>query len=489
MALGHNPIRSPGLGRRDLLRMGLAAAALPRARAEERRNVLFIAIDDLRPWLGSYGDPIACTPHIDTLARSGVTFARAYCQQALCSPSRVSMLTGLRPDTTGIMDLTTELRQTLPDAVTLPQHFANHGYRSYSLGKIFHGSRDDPASWSEPSWWPNPEENPGRRADVMDRNEWPAGTENPGGEKPSWAAPDVNDTRLSDGRIATKAIELIEQNATRPFFVAAGFVRPHIPLVAPRRYFEWYPKDKLKLASNAKPPLDVPQWALTNWGEIRNYSDIPRQGPLTDEQSLNLIRAYYACVSYVDSQVGRMVKRLRELDLLSRTVIALWGDHGFHLGDNGLWGKYTNFETATRTPLIVSAPGMRARAAVSPALVEAVDIYPTLAELSGLPAQPNLEGHSFAPLLDTPARPWKSAAFSQYPRGKVMGRSLRTHRYRYTEWAEAGRPPVGVELYDYEKDPGETANLADHSANTEFGHESARSTPRRLAICSARSAH
>jgi iduronate 2-sulfatase len=449
-------------------------------------NVLFIAVDDLRPELGCYGTPIIKSPHIDALAQTGTVFNRAYCQQAVCSPSRTSLLTGRRPDTTRIYDLQTHFRLHQPDIVTLPQYFKEHGYHTQSLGKIYHGLLDDPQSWSVQSWYPKdhmygkPENQAAVRkmeeqlrskgklmqVDAIKRDpktrtvlkiSYKGGVRAIG---PAWEDPDVPDNALRDGMLADKAIEALGQVKDSPFFLAVGFYRPHLPFVAPKKYFDLYRPQELQLAGNPYPPKDVPKIALMNYGELRSYSDIPKQGAVSDEKARELIHAYYATVSYVDAQIGRVLAELDRLVLRERTVVVLWGDHGWQLGEHGLWCKHTNFEVATRVAMIISVPGQKNVGAKTEALSEFVDIYPTLVELCGLPMPEGLEGASLVPVMNAPDQPWKRAAFSQYPRGKAMGYSMRTDRYRYTEWAKPGKPAIGVELYDHKEDPHENINLA-----------------------------
>lgn len=471
-----------------------AALALPlglHARAAQgqakRKNVLFIAVDDLKPAIGCYGDPIAITPNIDKLAASGVTFLQAYCQQAVCSPSRTSLLTGLRPDSTRVYDLNTHFRKTIPDAITLPQCFKEAGYHTQSFGKIFHGGLDDPASWSAKSFFPEGpqylteesqeiieairKEHGESKTIVQERDEKtgvplkikpvyvPRG--------PSWEAPDCADDDLRDGKVAAAAIEVMRKVKDEPFFLAAGFFKPHLPFIAPKRYFDAYDKAVFGLPEYRIAPHDAPGFALTSWGELRHYSDIPGgKEPLSDEKTLELIHAYYAATSYTDAQIGRVVDELDRLGLRDNTVIVLWGDHGWHLGDHGQWCKHTNFEQATRAPLVFSAPGLPEAGAKSPRLAEFVDIYPTLCDLCGVEPPPGLEGISLGPVLREPERPWKKAALSQYPRnipgqGSGMGYTLRTERYRYTEWRPRDKADVRIrELYDYQADPLETRNLA-----------------------------
>jgi arylsulfatase A-like enzyme len=437
--------------------------------APRRLNVLFIAVDDLRPQLGCYGSSEIRTPRIDALARRGTVFTRAYCQQAVCSPSRTSLLTGRRPDTTRIYNLVDHFRQNLPEVVTLPQWFKQHGYHAQGLGKIYHGGLDDPPSWSVPSWpsraQPASPAAATQQARDRQRERQQARRRNRG---PSWRAPDVADSDLFDGQLADRAIETLQEVKDRPFFLAVGFHKPHLPFVAPKKYFDLYPPEKIRLPRNPFPPKEAPRMALHNSGELRSYSDIPEAGPISDEKARELIRGYYAASSYADAQIGRVLYELDRLGLREQTVVVLWGDHGWQLGEHGLWCKHANFERATHSPLIVSAPGQKHRGAKTEVLAEFVDIYPTLCELAGLPAPEGLEGTSLVPVMENPRRQWKKAAFSQYPRGRVMGHSMRTDRCRYTEWAEPGQEPVARELYDHRSDPEENANIADRPENREL---------------------
>lgn len=472
--------------------------ATPSSAASKRMNVLFIAVDDLRPppltESSRRSTPLIHTPNIDALARRGTTFTRAYCQQAVCSPSRTSLLTGRRPDTTKIYDLQTHFRLHLPDVITLPQHFKQHGYDTQSLSKIYHPGLDDPQSWSVPSWQPGGDEytNPATLARLQKEQEVFQATRRQGGvpaterdpktglilrttnqtlgpRGPSWEAADVPDAKLKDGQTASKAIAALRETKNKLFFLAVGFRKPHLPFVAPKRYFDLYPPEKIQLAANTSAPQDAPAFATTNFGELRAYSDIPKgKAPISDAKARELMRAYYAAASYTDAQIGRVIDELDRLGLRERTVIVLWGDHGWHLGEHGLWCKHTNFDVATRSPLIMSAPQQSHKGRATKALVEFVDIYPTLCELAGLPVPAGLEGVSMTPVMRDPERTWKRAAFSQYPRaGGVMGYSMRTDRYRYTEWIregkEVGKEVAGVELYDHLRDADENVNVAERA--------------------------
>jgi arylsulfatase A-like enzyme len=442
-------------------------------------NILFIAVDDLRPELGCYGAKHIQSPNIDRLASRATVFERAYCQVAVCNPSRNSLLSGCRPDTTGVFDNQHFLRSNLPDVITLPQHFKNNGYTSLSVGKIFHHSErepgDDPQSWSEPAWYHGEPYRHWFTKESLDYVKKLKALPKAKQPKQLRAAPfeaaDEPDDVYPDGQTALKAIETLQRLKSdgKPFFLGVGFVKPHLPFTCPQKYWDLYPAETIKLPDNYDPPKNVPEPALHNWYELRSYGTVPPKGGIPDEMALNLIRAYRACISFMDAQVGRVLDELDRLGLRENTIIILWGDHGYHLGENGIFTKMTNFELGTHAPLIISTPGQKA-ARRSPALVEFVDIYPSLAELCGLSLPKQLEGISFVLLLETPDQPWKKAVFSQYLRtGKppYMGRSIRTDRWRYTEWHDLKQQPAGIELYDEANDPHENMNLANEPAHAE----------------------
>ena len=443
--------------RRDFLSTSLKASAaafatglFPKhhATAQGQYNVLFIIVDDLRPLLGCYGHPEIRTPNIDALAQRGTLFNRAYCQYPLCSPSRTSMITGLRPETTNVLDNRRDFRSSVPEAVTLPQHFKERGYHTQSVGRVAHLPRlqDEKHSWSVPSWRPL-----WIPIDIT--------------TTPSWQALDVADDELEDGKTAKRAVQVLEQIKEQQFFLTVGFYRPHLPLRAPQKYFELYDNQAFDLPTSSVPPKDAPGRALTNWNAIRRYQDLPSGTvPLSDTKTLELIRAYAASTSYVDAQIGRVFAQLDRLGLTEKTVIVFCGDHGHHLGEHGIWGKQTLFEASLRSPLIVSVPHQQR--AETEAFAELVDIYPTLCDACQLPIPPELEGLSLMPVIAQPTRPWKTAVFSQFGGAAYGGISIRTERYRYTEWGQNGSR--GVELYDYEADPEETVNIARLPENTEL---------------------
>jgi uncharacterized sulfatase len=444
--------------KRALLLLAVAACSgeavsSPRSGQDRPLNVLFITSDDLNTDLGCYGHPFVRTPNLDRLAARAVRFDRAYCQFPLCNPSRASFLTGLRPDTTGVHENATHFRKNVPDAVTLPQLFTRHGCFAARVGKLYHygvpsqigtSGLDDPPSWQAAL---NPR---GCEKDEEDRCVYVTGNARAMGGSLTWYVSEGSDEDQTDGKVASEAIRLLEEHRDRPFFLAVGFYRPHVPCVAPKKWFDLYPLERIALPKEPAGHLEkIPAAALAV--KPPNYG--------LDEEKLRLmIRAYYASVSYMDAQVGRVLDALRRLGLEERTVVVFTSDHGWQLGEHGQWQKMTLFERSARVPLLVAAPGARGNGRACPRTVELVDLYPTLADLAGLPAPSGLEGESLRPLLENPQAPWSFPAYTQVRRGaRVEGRSVRTERYRYTEWDE-GR--AGAELYDYERDPGEFENLA-----------------------------
>lgn len=474
-----------------LMAMGMFCTSVDAARF----NVLFVAVDDMRPALGCYGDPVAVTPHIDALAAGGTTFLRAYCQQSVCNASRASLMTGRRPDTTRVHDLTTHFRKALPDVVTLPQRFRQAGYRSLSVGKVYHGAKghalgngiDDDPSWSEDLWFPqlnfyHTDEGIRIAETWFEQHQSALTKAYPQLGTPEatwrdavvrglpWEAPDVADDALADGQIAAKAVAHLRECANRdePFFLAVGFLKPHVPFVAPKRYFDLHPPKSIPPVPNPFIPQGAPGFSHLDSAEMRVYHGIPpRRGqPVADEElTQEMRRAYHSCVSFIDAQVGRLTAALTELGLEDDTIVCLWGDHGYHLGENGLWCKRNNFELACHSPLILRVPGQANPGKRTQALVEFVDVMPTLYEACDLSPDETAEGTSLLPLMKEPDRSWKKAAFSQYPRavdkvGAVMGRSMRTDRWRFTEWRNEPGTFRMVELYDMQNDPMGNENVA-----------------------------
>ena len=454
----HNEISAKrSFTRRDFLSTSLKAGTaafttglLPKLKtnAQGQYNVLFITVDDLRPMLGCYGHPEMHTPNIDALAERGTVFNRAYCQIPLCNPSRTSMLTGLRPETTRVLSNSAVFRERLPNVVTLPQHFKEHGYHTQSIGKIAHRleMQDDTHSWSVPSWTQSTYYN---RALL-----------------PVWRALNVEDNELRDGKTARRARKALKEIQKTQFFLAVGFRKPHLPFYVPKKYYELYKDTDFSLPATSS----LPSGALTTIHDkpegIREFKNIPDRGPLSDAKTLKLLQAYAASVSYMDAQVGRVLDRLDTLRLTERTVIVLAGDHGYHLGEHGKWRKNTLYEISLRSPLIISVPDQTHLGVQTDALAELVDIYPTLCDACQLPISSQLEGLSLMPVIEQPTRPWKTAAFSQVSLRGTLGNSIRTERYRYTEWGRNVRS--GRELYDYDTDPDETINIADFPENAEL---------------------
>jgi iduronate 2-sulfatase len=449
--------------------------------ADTRPNVLMILVDDLKPTLGCYGDPIAKTPNLDSLAARGMRFDLAYCNQAVCAPSRFSLMLGSHSTSTGLYGLGSSLRSILPDAVTLPQHFGKHGYRTESLGKVFHighGNDGDPVSFSVPHFkdkvieYLDPQSTDGgqlTREEALFTNQklneirsLPRGA--------AYESPDANDVDYADGRVAEETLvrlhaakAKLEKDRT-PFFIATGFVRPHLPFSAPKKYWDLYDPHLLPMPSNTSFPIDAPEVALKRGGEITAYKPVPEKGEIDAELTRKLIHGYYASTSFVDAQIGKVVNEVDRLGLADNTIIVVWGDHGFHLGDLGIWTKHTNYEQANRIPILIIAPGVTKPNTATRQLAESVDLYPTLAELAGLPAPTgpqSIDGVSLVPVLANPEVRVRDHAYHAYPKDK-LGRAIRTERYRLVEWKAIGGPAnkAVYELYDYETDPLETRNLA-----------------------------
>ncbi len=446
--------------RRSLLAFALmVSAALSAAHAAEpaKLNVLFIVSDDLNNRIGCYGDPLVKTPNIDRLAQKGVRFDRAYCQFPLCNPSRSSFLTGVRPDTTRVYENATQFRKNIPDVVTLPQTFQKNGYYVARVGKLYHygvpgqigtNGLDDELSWQQVI---NPR---GRDKDDEDQVIQLHGQRSAMGGSLSYLAAKGTDEEQTDGKIADAVIKLLEEHKGGPFFLACGFFRPHVPCVAPQKYFDMYPVSKLALPQEPDHIKAVPPVALTT---------TPPNYGLKTEQLLNFVQAYHASTTFMDAQVGRVLDTLDRLKLADSTVVVFLSDHGWSLGEHGQWQKRLLFEESARVPLIVYLPRAKGNGKASGRTVELVDLHPTLADLCGLKPPAGLEGKSLKPLLDDPQAAWTKPACTQVTRGKakdvneIMGRSVRTERWRYTEW-DAGKR--GLELYDHDNDPKEYKNLA-----------------------------
>lgn len=506
--------------------VGLAGLALT-SWAEKRPNILFIAVDDLRPELGCYGSEIARTPNIDALAGAGMLFERAYCQEAICSPSRASLMSGARPDTIRVVENSAKFRELNPDIVTLSQHFIANGYDAVQVGKIFHNRAhsDLEYSWNrEPTKIDlkrpfYPYALPENRA-IQRQNKTRLEARYGVGigatglvQGPAYESADVPDEAYRDGYNTEVAIATMKEmvaEGDKPFFMGLGFYKPHLDFIAPKKYWDKYDAAEIPLATQAGGPENGAEMGLHASFELRVRDGIPKSGDIDPELARTLKHAYLACVSYIDAQVGRILAAVDDAGIRDNTIIVLWGDHGWHLGDMGVWGKATNYEIATRVPLVVWTPEMSAanRGSKSPALVELVDLYPTLCDLAGLKLPAHLEGASFRKVLNQPLRTWKKAAFSQFPNAAMrewaanplspsmhetffgplmeevetriqaqqgdrwdrdlfenhlMGYAMRTDRYRLVVWQDVRNPdadPVDIELYDHSKDFQETVNVA-----------------------------
>jgi iduronate 2-sulfatase len=449
-------------------------------------NVLLILVDDLKPVLGVYGDTTVKSPNLDRLANRGVRFDLAYCNQAVCAPSRNNLMLGARSTSTGLYSLGMPFRAAYPNAVTMPQYFTAHGYSAAAIGKVFHvghGNTDDSASWTEPYHFDKvvdyvlPASTHGQltREEAFFTN---ANTGVPNKQLPrgaAWENADVPDNAYADGRIADEGIKRLTGyvGRERPFFLALGFTKPHLPFNAPTKYWDLYDPAKLPLAEYQQRPTGAPSYAHKSLGEMAQYFPVPEdyEGVLEEDLQRKLVHGYYASLSFMDAQVGRVLDALDELGLSDNTLIVLWGDHGWHLGDHGSWTKHSNYEQANRIPLVFAGPGVGAPNRSTRALAETVDIYPTLAELAGLPPpaatvpQP-FDGKSLVPVLRDTSTEIRDHAYHAFPKGskklKLIGRAIRTSRYRLVEWKEPGAPSATAEyeLYDYEIDPLETRNIA-----------------------------
>ncbi len=444
-----------------------------------RPNVLLICVDDLKPLLGAYGDSLAKTPNLDRLAARGLRFDRAYCNQSVCAPSRNNLLLGSRSTSLGIYSLSQNFRAAVPEAVTMTQHFMQHGWRAEAIGKILHsghGNHDDEASWSVPTQKEKVVEylDPKNSANGQLTREEAFFTNQKLGEIRSlprgaaWEVMDVPDSAYADGRIADEGIRRLRAARDRrdtPFFLALGFVKPHLPLTAPKKYWDLHDPKAFSLAPDQRDPAGAPEYAGKVGGEIVNYDPLTVENLREEQTQRTLLHAYYACVSFMDAQVGRVLDELDRLKLTDNTIIVLWGDHGWHLGDHGYWTKHTNYEQANRIPLLIVAPGVTRPGTSTRQPTESVDVFPTLAELAGLPAprgpQP-VDGVSLVPVLRDPTRAVRDHAYHCYPRGERLGRAIRTDRYRLIEWKKPGAPSetAEFELYDYQTDAAETRNLA-----------------------------
>ena len=445
---------------------------------EKKPNVLFILVDDLRPAIGVYGDPVAITPNIDKLASQGFRFEQAYSNQAVCAPSRFNLLLGSRSTSSGIYGFGQNFRDYYPNAVTLPQYFKQHGYHTESMGKVFHighGTYADEQSWSVAHYKERVIEyvDPVSKALGFTREEALFSNQEAQGLPRgfAWESPDVADDAYADGRVAQRAVDRLRELKSQPhqpFFLAVGFARPHLPFSVPKKYWALYDESKLPLPTQTVRPEGAPSYAVKYGVEIDQYVPIPERvtdAAFPDSLTRKLIHGYYAGVSYVDTQIGKVLDELSALGLDKNTIVVLWGDHGYMLGDMGMWTKHVNYELANRIPLIISAPNMIQPDTHSAQLTETVDIYPTLVELAGLPtpkvSQP-FDGLSMVPVIKDPKIRVRDHAYHSFPRGGRLGRAIRTDRYRMVEWKKIGDTieTAEYELYDYQHGPSEVKNIA-----------------------------
>ncbi|MFB9054805.1 sulfatase [Formosa undariae] len=469
-----------------------------------RPNILFIPVDDLRPELGAYGNTSIKTPNIDALAKDGVVFTRAYCQQAVCNPSRASLLTGLRPDAIQVWDLATKFRNNVPDVVTLPQYFKQNGYTTIGIGKTFHNDIPDYLSWTERLHLKGfPYDPDAVYADDVNlklleakKQEIIAQGKNRIDPLGEWylkanatEGPDVEDDAYYDGAQTTYAIKRLQKLAAtkEPFFLSVGYYKPHLPFNAPKKYWDLYDRDSIPLATNQYPPIDSPDFTVHGDQELRNYDDshdlpLSSEKPWSEDKQREVKHGYYASVSYTDAQIGKLIDELKRLDLMDNTIIVLWGDHGYKLGEHNSWSKMSNYDIDAHVPMIMSGAKIKAKGRKTNALTELVDIYPSLCEMAGLAIPENLQGTSFVPLLENPNAKWKEAAYSQYLLGRFgtaetrkkerMGYSVRTDKYRYIEWYDWDKDLkkrgdyIASELFDHDTDPQENQNLANIQDNS-----------------------
>lgn len=446
--------------------IALFALAVGSALAAEnnRPNVLFIAVDDLRPELACYGKEKMHTPNIDRLAKTGVLFNRAYCMVPTCGASRASLMTGIRPSRNRFVTYLTRADKDAPGITTMNTLFNRNGYATSSLGKIFHHATDNAVGWSQPAWRPKggfayqtPE-----NQKLHNRRQKQKGRRKRG---PAYESAKAPEDAYPDGRIADKAISELKRlkKGDKPFFMAVGFMKPHLPFVCPKKYWDLYDEKEIHLPPTYHRPKNAPKEAIHTSGELRAYAGIPAKGPVSDETARKLIHGYYACVSFTDAQVGKVLDELDRLELSKNTIVVLWGDHGWNLGEHTLWCKHSCFETSMQIPIIVKAPGISPGQKTN-GLTETIDIYPSLCELADLPKPAHLAGRSFVPLLNNPNQPWKTAAVGRFNAGDT----IRTDHYRFSEYGDKmGRIKSNM-LYDHHTDPAEDNNISVLPNNTEL---------------------
>jgi iduronate 2-sulfatase len=444
----------------------------------ERPNILFIAVDDLRPQLGCYGSDKVISPHLDKLAAEGLLFERAYCMVPTCGASRASLMTSVRPAPGRFVTHLAIAEQEAPGVVTLNTHLKENGYHTISNGKVFHNPADNAHGWSEPPWRPSGDgaqksgagaaKKTGKgkgdgAAKAVAASAGKAKSKDQRGRP--YGVSGLTDDEHNDGQVALKTMADLQRmkETGKPFFIAAGFFKPHLPFICPQQYWDLYPADSFQLPANYHPPEDAPAESIHASGELRAYSGIPKTGPLSDEVAREMIRGYHACVSFTDAQVGRILDELERLDLARNTVVILWGDHGWNLGEHTLWCKHSCYETSMRVPLLLRVPGTKGGLRTA-ALTELIDVYPSLCELAGVPIPAHVEGKSFVPLLNTPEMPWKPFAIGRFTNGDT----LRTATHRFTEYSNRQGEVVANMLYDHVVDPDENVNVSRNSDQAEL---------------------
>ena len=479
---------------------------------DKKPNILFVSIDDLKPTLGAYGDPYAITPHLDAFAKTGLTFLRTYSQAGVCAPSRASLMTGLRPDSSRVWHLGDKFRELMPDVVTMPQYFDKYGYHTVSIGKIFHNYMPDSISWDEPDLRPPAYSSPEmyyRDGETFYVNEEtnriqkivrdslvklrPVRYADGWNNGPVWEWEDVHDTLYYDGASTELAKRTLSRITKRdePFYLGMGYFRPHMPFTVPKKYWDMYDPQELPMADNPYHPKGAPVWTMNSNYELRHYNGFnhighPTSGYRIPEDTARMLKqGYYASVSYVDAQFGKLVQHLKDIGEYDNTIIIVWGDHGWKLGEHNSWSKQTNYHIDTHVPMMIRVPGQENAGATTTALTELIDMFPSLLELTGIEVPDYMQGSSFVPLLKEPQQKWKTAAFSQFHRRpqhtpdkrRYMGYSMKTKDHHYIEWydwdnlkGEKGEFRA-AELYDLRADPDENMNIAENSKNATLVEE------------------
>jgi iduronate 2-sulfatase len=442
----------------------LIAFVCGHAAAADRPNILFIAVDDLRPQLRCYGVEHVVSPNIDQLASQGLMFNRAYCMVPTCGASRASLMTSIRPAPKRFVTHLAYAEKDAPGITTLNTHLKQNGYYTISNGKVLHHPEDSAIGWSEPAWRPNRGPAPAAKAATKKGGAKKTAKKDEDGATrgaPYEISP-LNDDELPDGQVAQKTIEDLRRlkEKGQPFFLAAGFFKPHLPFIAPKKYWDFYPAETIKLPANYHAPKDAPEVAIHNSGELRSYAGVPKTGPVSDAMALNLIRGYQACVSFTDAQIGKVLAELERLDLVKNTIVILWGDHGWNLAEHTLWCKHSCFETSMRVPLIIRAPGFKGGLKTD-GLTELIDVYPSLCDLAGVPIPSHVQGRSFLPLMKNANTPWKEQAIGRFTNGDT----IRTDTHRFTEYSNQQTGPFARMLYDHRSDGGENVNLSEQPAH------------------------